>query len=120
MSPHVCVCVCVRVCVCACECACVCVCECVCVCVCVCARAHMCVYVYVCVCACVYVCIFIYVCWLQEILTSKRIIHGDLATRNVLLGEEGVLKISDFGNARFSYDTCCWTIKALPHQVDGT
>ena len=32
----------------------------------------------------------------------------------MLLGEEGLLKISDFGNARFSYDTCHWTINALP------
>lgn len=49
------------------------------------------------------------VCWLfqmargMEHLTSKKIIHGDLAARNVLLCENNVVKICDFGLARSMY-----------------
>ena len=33
-------------------------------------------------------------------LASKKIIHGDLAARNVLLADDNIVKICDFGLAR--------------------
>ena len=36
-------------------------------------------------------------------LESKKVIHADLATRNVLLYENGVVKITDFGLSRQLY-----------------
>lgn len=37
---------------------------------------------------------------LQEYLSSLDVVHRDLACRNILVGENKVLKISDFGMAR--------------------
>lgn len=39
----------------------------------------------------------------MEYLASRLIIHGDLAARNILLGENNVVKICDFGLARSIY-----------------
>lgn len=39
----------------------------------------------------------------MEYLASRNILHGDLAARNVLLSENNVVKISDFGLARNMY-----------------
>lgn len=36
-------------------------------------------------------------------LSSRRVFHGDLAARNVLLSDENVVKICDFGLARSLY-----------------
>ena len=36
----------------------------------------------------------------MEYLSGKRIIHGDLAARNILLAEHNVVKICDFGLAK--------------------
>ncbi|KFB47570.1 hypothetical protein ZHAS_00015536 [Anopheles sinensis] len=51
-----------------------------------------------------------FICWAKQVadgmnyLASKNVIHGDLAARNVLLCEDNVVKISDFGLARsFNY-----------------
>lgn len=36
----------------------------------------------------------------MEFLSSKHILHGDLAARNILLCENNIVKICDFGLAR--------------------
>ncbi|XP_050092678.1 platelet-derived growth factor receptor alpha-like [Anopheles aquasalis] len=49
------------------------------------------------------------VCWASQIATgmdylaSRKVVHGDLATRNVLLCHNNVVKICDFGLARSIY-----------------
>jgi tRNA A-37 threonylcarbamoyl transferase component Bud32 len=37
---------------------------------------------------------------LNSFVVPKKVLHGDLAARNVLLADHGVLKVSDFGMAR--------------------
>jgi tRNA A-37 threonylcarbamoyl transferase component Bud32 len=32
--------------------------------------------------------------------STKQVLHGDLAARNVLLAEGGIVKVADFGLAR--------------------
>ncbi|XP_059350091.1 vascular endothelial growth factor receptor 1-like [Daphnia carinata] len=36
----------------------------------------------------------------MEFIASKKVLHGDLAARNVLLADHGIVKIADFGMAR--------------------
>ena len=40
----------------------------------------------------------------QEFLSQKGFVHRDLATRNVLVGENKTVKIGDFGLTRYIYD----------------
>lgn len=48
-------------------------------------------------------------CWSYQIargmqyLVSRKVLHGDLAARNLLLNENRVIKICDFGLARSVY-----------------
>ncbi|KAK6637652.1 hypothetical protein RUM44_008074 [Polyplax serrata] len=50
------------------------------------------------------------VCWAfqiargMEYLSSRRVLHGDLAARNILLAENNVVKICDFGFAKSIYN----------------
>ena len=39
----------------------------------------------------------------MDYLASKKVLHGDLAARNILLAEDGVVKVADFGLARQLY-----------------
>lgn len=39
----------------------------------------------------------------MEFISSKKLVHGDLAARNVLLCEKNVIKISDFGLSKSLY-----------------
>ncbi|EFX69023.1 hypothetical protein DAPPUDRAFT_130102 [Daphnia pulex] len=39
----------------------------------------------------------------MDYLASKKVLHGDLAARNVLLADDGVVKVADFGMARKMY-----------------
>lgn len=49
------------------------------------------------------------VCWASQVasgmeyLASRRVLHGDLAARNILLCDDNVVKICDFGLARSMY-----------------
>ncbi|XP_059350093.1 fibroblast growth factor receptor 1-like, partial [Daphnia carinata] len=36
----------------------------------------------------------------MEFIASKKVLHGDLAARNVLLADHGIVKIADFGMAK--------------------
>jgi len=54
-----------------------------------------------------------------------KILHGDLATRNILLAEENIVKICDFGFAKTMYnsenykkksDKVVWCIRYFFHM----
>ena len=40
----------------------------------------------------------------MDFLASKKVLHGDLAARNVLLADDGIVKVADFGLARQLYN----------------
>lgn len=48
-------------------------------------------------------------CWSFQVargmdyLASRRVLHGDLAARNILLADDGIVKICDFGLAKSMY-----------------
>lgn len=50
-------------------------------------------------------------CWAFQVargmhyLSSRKVLHGDLAARNILLSDDNVVKICDFGLARSMYKT---------------
>ncbi|KAI9559290.1 hypothetical protein GHT06_016079 [Daphnia sinensis] len=39
----------------------------------------------------------------MDYLASRKVLHGDLAARNVLLADDGVVKVADFGMAKKMY-----------------
>ncbi|XP_046451546.1 vascular endothelial growth factor receptor 2-like [Daphnia pulex] len=39
----------------------------------------------------------------MDYLVSKKVLHGDLAARNILLADDGVAKVADFGMAKKMY-----------------
>ena len=41
----------------------------------------------------------------MDYLASKKVMHGDLACRNILLAADNVVKICDFGLAKDIYKT---------------
>jgi FMS-like tyrosine kinase 1 len=51
------------------------------------------------------------VCWAFQVargmdyLSSRKVLHGDLAARNILLCDDNVVKICDFGLAKSMYKT---------------
>lgn len=51
------------------------------------------------------------VCWAFQVaramdyLSSRNILHGDLAARNILLCDDNVVKVCDFGLARTMYNS---------------
>lgn len=55
------------------------------------------------------------ICWLYQVtrgmhyLSSRNILHGDLAARNILLCDDNVVKICDFGLARSMYNNNNYT-----------
>lgn len=46
----------------------------------------------------------------MEFLESQQCIHRDLAARNVLVGENYICKVADFGLARFIKVTKPWCL----------
>ena len=36
----------------------------------------------------------------MDYIVKKKVLHGDLAARNILLADDGVVKVADFGLAR--------------------
>ncbi|KAK9497787.1 hypothetical protein O3M35_003710 [Rhynocoris fuscipes] len=57
------------------------------------------------------------ICWSYQIargmeyLASRKVLHGDLATRNILLAEGNIVKICDFGFAKSMYQDENYTKK---------
>ncbi|XP_046640460.1 mast/stem cell growth factor receptor Kit-like isoform X4 [Daphnia pulicaria] len=44
----------------------------------------------------------------MDYLVSKKVLHGDLAARNILLADDGVAKVADFGMAKKMYYEDCY------------
>lgn len=62
-------------------------------------------------------------CWAFQVargmqyLSSRKVLHGDLAARNILLCDDNVVKICDFGLARSMYKTDVYHKKGEVNQT---
>lgn len=62
-------------------------------------------------------------CWSFQVargmqyLASRKVLHGDLAARNILLCDDNVVKICDFGLARSMYKTDNYRKKGEVNRV---
>ncbi|RXG73466.1 Proto-oncogene tyrosine-protein kinase receptor Ret, partial [Armadillidium vulgare] len=54
----------------------------------------------------------------MEYLTSRKVLHGDLAARNLLLASNNVVKICDFGLSREMYKNYLYLKKSNEKAVD--
>ncbi len=58
------------------------------------------------------------ICWSYQVvrgmdyLTSKKVMHGDLACRNILLASNNIIKICDFGLAKDMYKNSTYQKKS--------
>lgn len=57
----------------------------------------------------------------MDFLVSMKVLHGDLAARNILLCENNIVKISDFGLSRSLYQSGyykkeCKTVLIIPYK----
>lgn len=54
----------------------------------------------------------------MDYLASRKVLHGDLAARNILLCEDNVVKICDFGLSRSLYKNENYCMKSKV-RIDG-
>lgn len=51
----------------------------------------------------------------MDYLSNNNIVHRDLAARNLLVANDDLIKISDFGLARVTDNDRCYTLRTRRH-----